>query len=237
MKMKRKYALQLLERAHMVHCNPSRTPVDIESKLGPDGVPVQDPTLYRSGGYSILHLHVHIWLMPFSRFAFICMIRGNLTLMLSSISCDMFEGLWILVSSYMLPLLLLWLVILMLIGQVAPLHEGLLQVIVFFWVIIFYLGQLNASTPSLAPVPKLNTMVLLMLSQRLHDFAIYFMSYILLYRLPLLFTVIMLVRVLHVPSRFQYADIFTKGLPSVLFEDFRSSLSVRPPSALTAEAY
>ncbi|GJS42738.1 hybrid signal transduction histidine kinase M [Tanacetum coccineum] len=33
-------------RAH--HCNPSRTPVDTESKLGPDGVPVQDPTLYRS---------------------------------------------------------------------------------------------------------------------------------------------------------------------------------------------
>ncbi|GJU55213.1 ribonuclease H-like domain-containing protein [Tanacetum coccineum] len=28
------------------------------------------------------------------------------------------------------------------------------------------------------------------------------------------------VRVLYVPSRFQYADIFTKGLPSALFEDF-----------------
>ncbi|GKB81506.1 ribonuclease H-like domain-containing protein [Tanacetum coccineum] len=44
----RKYALQLLERAHMVNCNPSRTPVDTKSKLGPEGVPVQDPTLYRS---------------------------------------------------------------------------------------------------------------------------------------------------------------------------------------------
>ncbi|GJV57198.1 putative reverse transcriptase domain-containing protein [Tanacetum coccineum] len=40
----KKYALQLLERAHMVNYNPSRTPVDTESKLGPDGVPVQDPT-------------------------------------------------------------------------------------------------------------------------------------------------------------------------------------------------
>ncbi|KAJ9558252.1 hypothetical protein OSB04_012866 [Centaurea solstitialis] len=39
------------------------------------------------------------------------------------------------------------------------------------------------------------------------------------------------VRVLHVPSRFQYADIFTKGLPRVLFEDFRSSLNIHgPPS-------
>ncbi|GKE89466.1 ribonuclease H-like domain-containing protein, partial [Tanacetum coccineum] len=41
------------------------------------------------------------------------------------------------------------------------------------------------------------------------------------------------VKVLHVSSRFQYADIFTKGLPSVLFENFRSSLSVRPPPAPT----
>ncbi|GKC48393.1 ribonuclease H-like domain-containing protein [Tanacetum coccineum] len=34
--------------AHMVNCNPSRTPIDTGSKLGPNGVPVQDPTLYRS---------------------------------------------------------------------------------------------------------------------------------------------------------------------------------------------
>ncbi|GJT30982.1 ribonuclease H-like domain-containing protein [Tanacetum coccineum] len=45
------------------------------------------------------------------------------------------------------------------------------------------------------------------------------------------------VLVLHVTSRFRYVDIFTKGLPSALFEDFRSSLSVRPPPAPTAGAY
>ncbi|GJZ53264.1 ribonuclease H-like domain-containing protein [Tanacetum coccineum] len=45
------------------------------------------------------------------------------------------------------------------------------------------------------------------------------------------------VRVLHVPSRYQFADIFTKGLLSPLFAEFRSSLSVRPPSAPTAGAY
>ncbi|GKD81978.1 ribonuclease H-like domain-containing protein, partial [Tanacetum coccineum] len=43
------------------------------------------------------------------------------------------------------------------------------------------------------------------------------------------------VRVLHVPSRYQFADIFTKGLPSMLFEEFRSSLSVRGSPAPTAE--
>ncbi|KAJ9566937.1 hypothetical protein OSB04_002903 [Centaurea solstitialis] len=43
------------------------------------------------------------------------------------------------------------------------------------------------------------------------------------------------IRVLHVPSTHQYADIFTKGLPYSLFTDFRTSLSVRlrspPPTA------
>ena len=36
------------------------------------------------------------------------------------------------------------------------------------------------------------------------------------------------------PSRCQIADIFTKGLPGVLFDDFRDSLSVRRPPASTA---
>nr|GEY00020.1 ribonuclease H-like domain-containing protein [Tanacetum cinerariifolium] len=42
------------------------------------------------------------------------------------------------------------------------------------------------------------------------------------------------VRVLHVPSHYQFADIFTKGLPSALFEEFRTSLSVRCPLTPTA---
>ena len=42
------------------------------------------------------------------------------------------------------------------------------------------------------------------------------------------------VRVLHVPSRYQIADIFTKGLPRVLFDNFRDSLSVRQPPVSNA---
>nr|GEV46144.1 receptor like protein 35 [Tanacetum cinerariifolium] len=34
-----KYAIEILEHAHMAGCNPSRTPVDTESKLG-DGAPI-----------------------------------------------------------------------------------------------------------------------------------------------------------------------------------------------------
>jgi hypothetical protein len=36
------------------------------------------------------------------------------------------------------------------------------------------------------------------------------------------------VRVLHVPSSSQFADIFTKGLPTLLFREFRFSLHVDP---------
>ncbi|XP_062230159.1 uncharacterized mitochondrial protein AtMg00810-like [Phragmites australis] len=35
------------------------------------------------------------------------------------------------------------------------------------------------------------------------------------------------VRVLHVPTSSQYADIFTKGLPTSVFTEFRSSLNIR----------
>jgi hypothetical protein len=42
------------------------------------------------------------------------------------------------------------------------------------------------------------------------------------------------VRVLHIPTASQYADIFTKGLPSAPFVEFRSSLTVQEPPVDTA---
>ena len=39
------------------------------------------------------------------------------------------------------------------------------------------------------------------------------------------------VRVLHVPTSSQYADIFTKGLPTTLFAEFRSSLNSQRPAS------
>nr|GEZ81622.1 ribonuclease H-like domain-containing protein [Tanacetum cinerariifolium] len=44
----KKYATDILERAQMLNCDPCRTPVDTEKKLGPKGSSVTDPTLYRS---------------------------------------------------------------------------------------------------------------------------------------------------------------------------------------------
>ncbi|GKB37760.1 ribonuclease H-like domain-containing protein [Tanacetum coccineum] len=43
-----KYATEILEQAHMLNCKPCRTPIDTEKKLGPERLPVIDPTLYRS---------------------------------------------------------------------------------------------------------------------------------------------------------------------------------------------
>ncbi|GJT04726.1 ribonuclease H-like domain-containing protein, partial [Tanacetum coccineum] len=43
-----KYATEILERAKMLNCNPCRTLVGTEKKLGPEGSPVTDPTLYCS---------------------------------------------------------------------------------------------------------------------------------------------------------------------------------------------
>jgi len=42
------------------------------------------------------------------------------------------------------------------------------------------------------------------------------------------------IRVRHVPSRYQIDDIFTKGLPLILFEDFQNSLNIRDLPVSTA---
>ncbi|GJW02420.1 ribonuclease H-like domain-containing protein, partial [Tanacetum coccineum] len=52
----RKYVAEILERAYMVNCNPWRTHVDTESKLGYYGDPVLNPTLYRSLADSLQYL-------------------------------------------------------------------------------------------------------------------------------------------------------------------------------------
>ena len=41
------------------------------------------------------------------------------------------------------------------------------------------------------------------------------------------------VRVLHVSSAHQFADIFTKGLPTQVFFDFRHNLNICKPHAQT----
>jgi hypothetical protein len=41
-------------------------------------------------------------------------------------------------------------------------------------------------------------------------------------------------KVLQVPTSSQFADVFTKGLPTAVFVDFRSSLNILPPDVQSA---
>nr|GEX40194.1 ribonuclease H-like domain-containing protein [Tanacetum cinerariifolium] len=50
----KKYALELLDMAYMTNCNPTRTSVDMKSKLGSDEDPISDPTLYHSFAGSLV---------------------------------------------------------------------------------------------------------------------------------------------------------------------------------------
>ncbi|GKA42118.1 ribonuclease H-like domain-containing protein [Tanacetum coccineum] len=135
---KKKYALEILDRAHMANCNPSRTPIDTESKLGSDGDPPHFSALKRILRY----------------------VRGTLDYGLQLFSS----------STTDLPTL----------SRSSAEAE--------------YRGVANAVA---------ETCWLRNLLRELH-------------------------------TRYQFADIFTKGLSSALFEEFRSSLSVRCPPAPTA---
>ncbi|GJT32263.1 ribonuclease H-like domain-containing protein [Tanacetum coccineum] len=156
-------------------------------KLGPEGVPVQDPTLYRSlaRGYSILHLHVQIYLMPFisaeAEYRGVANVVAE-TAWLRNLLCELH----------------------------SPLSTATLV----------YCHNVSAVFMSAKLVQHQWTKHIEIDIHFVRDMA-----------------TASEVRVLHVPSRYQYVDIFTKGLPSALFEEFRSSLIVHPPPALTAGAY
>nr|GEU61779.1 NBS-containing resistance-like protein [Tanacetum cinerariifolium] len=237
---RKKYALQLLERAHMVHCNPSRTPIDTESKLGPGGVPVQDPTLYRSlaGGLKYLTftrldlsyavqqvcLYMHDPREP--HFAalkrILRYVRGTVnfglhlyasaTTSLSAkrqhtLSRSSAEAEYRGVANVVAQTA--WLR-----NLLRELHSPLSTAT------LVYCDNVSAVFMSGNPVQHQRTKHI--------EIDIHFVRDM---------VTAGHVRFLHVPSRYQYADIFTKGLPSALFEEFRSSLSVHPRPAPTAGAY
>ncbi|GKB85635.1 ribonuclease H-like domain-containing protein, partial [Tanacetum coccineum] len=195
----KKYAIEILEKAHMVYCNPSRTPVDTESKLGVDGDPVSDPTLYRSLAGSLQYL-------TFTRPDISYTVQqGTLNYglqLFSSSTTDLVaysDADWAgcpttrrSTSGYCVFLgnnLLSW----------SAKRQPMLS---RSSVEAEYRGVANA----VAETCWLKNLLL----------------------------VAGHVRVLNVPSRYQFADIFTKCLPSALFEEFHTSLSVRCPPATTA---
>nr|GEY39219.1 ribonuclease H-like domain-containing protein [Tanacetum cinerariifolium] len=200
-----KYATEVLEHAGMLTCNPCRTPADTDSKLSADGDPVSDPTLYRSLAGALQYL----------------------TFTPSDISYAV---------HFTSPRPLLWLLIQMRIGLVVPLHVDLLLAIVFFLAIIFFLGRPRDSLPSLVLVLKRNIEVFPMQLLRLAGCVIFYRTKHIEIDIHFVRDLVSTsrIRVLHIPSHYLYADIFTKGLPTTLFDEFHSSLSVRSSPAQTA---
>ncbi|GJT50910.1 ribonuclease H-like domain-containing protein [Tanacetum coccineum] len=267
----KKYAVEILEKTHMVNCNPSWSPVDTESKLGVDGDPVSDPTLYRSLASSLqyltftrpdisyavqqvcLHMHdprepylsalkrilryaqgtLHYGLQLFSSsttdlVAFsdadwagcpttrrstsgYCVFLGNNLLSWSSkrqptLSRSSTEAEYRGVVKAVAETC--WLR-----NLLRELHTPLSSAT------FVYCDNVSAVYLSCNPVQRQRTKHI--------EIDIHFVRDL---------VDAGQVRVLHVPSRYQFADIFTKGLSSALFEEFRSSLSVRcPPAQTTGE--
>ncbi|GJZ39174.1 ribonuclease H-like domain-containing protein [Tanacetum coccineum] len=262
----KKYARQLLERAHMVNCNPSRTPIDTDSKLGPDCVPVQDSafllqylTFTRPDlSYAVQQVCLYMHDPREPHFAalkrILRYVQGTLELGLqlyASATTSLVgytDADWAgcpstrrSTSGYCVFLgdnLLSWSAkrqhtisrssaeaeyrgVANVVAETAwirnllrELHSPLLTAT------LVYCDNVSAVYMSANPVQHQRTKHI--------EIDIHFVRDMVKAGY---------VRVLHVPSRFQYADIFTKGLLSALFEDFRSSLSVRHPPAPTARAY
>ncbi|GJS86480.1 ribonuclease H-like domain-containing protein [Tanacetum coccineum] len=263
-----KYAVEILDRAHMVNCSPNRTPIDTESKLGSDGDLVSDPTLYWSLVGSLQYLtftrpdisyavqqvclYMHDPREPhFSALKRIlryvrgtldyglqlfsssntdlaaysdragcpttrrstsgyCVFLGNNLLSWSSkrqstLSHSIAEAEYRDVANVVAETC--WLR-----NLLRELHTPLTSAT------LVYSDNVSAVYLSCNPVQHQRTKHI--------EIDIHFVRDL---------VAAGQVQVLHVPSRYQFADIFTKGLPSALFEEFCSSLSVRCPPAPTAK--
>nr|GFA71536.1 ribonuclease H-like domain-containing protein [Tanacetum cinerariifolium] len=179
----KKYATEIFKKAHMVSCNPSRTPVDYESKLGVDGDLVSDPSLYPSLADLVAYSNADCTRCPTTQRSTsgYCVFLGNNLLSWSAKRQPAFYQRFL--------------------GPVPKQSIVVLPIDVYL---------------SSNPVQHQRTKHI--------EIDIHFFRDL---------VAAGQVRVLQVPSRYHFADIFTKGLALALFEEFRSSLSVRSPPALT----
>ncbi|GJU18575.1 ribonuclease H-like domain-containing protein [Tanacetum coccineum] len=188
-------------RAHKDKCNPSQTPIDTESKLGSDGDPVSDPTLYRSLAGSLQYLtftrpdisyEVHqIWLHIRMPIVLVSLLHvDRLQAEYRGVANAVAETCWLR-------------------NLLRELHTPL------SFATLVYCDNVSSVYLSCNPVQH---------HMKHIEIDIHFVRDL---------VVAGQVRVLHVPSRYQFMDIFTKGLPFALFKEFCSSLSVWRPPALT----
>ncbi|GKC69255.1 ribonuclease H-like domain-containing protein [Tanacetum coccineum] len=236
----RKYAVEILERAHMVNCNLSRTPIDTKYKLGDDCDPVSDPTLYRSLVGSLQYLTITC---PYISYAVhrVCLYMHDprephfldLKQILRYVRDTLDHGLSLFSSSTT-----------SLVAYSYANWDGcpttraeveyrgvVNDVDKTCWLrnlLREFHTPLSYSTlvycDNVSPIYLSANVVRHQRTKHL-EIDIHFVRNL---------VVVGQVRVLHVPSRYQYADIFTKGLHSTLFEELCTSLSVQCPPAQTA---
>ncbi|GJW57411.1 ribonuclease H-like domain-containing protein [Tanacetum coccineum] len=245
-----KLANEILERAHMQKCNPYRIPVDTESKLGSDGDPVSDPTLYRSLAGTLQYL---TFTRPDLSYAIqqICLYMHDprnphytaLKRILRYVRDTLDYGLQLHVSSttqlsaytdadwagcpvtrrstsgycvFLGDNLLSWSAkrqVTLSRSSVEAEYRGVANVVAeTAWILLVYMFANRVQHQRTKHI----------------EIDIHFVRD---------FVASGQVRVLLVPSRFQYADIFTKGLPNALFVEFRSSLNIRRSPAHTEGEY
>ncbi|GKA03032.1 ribonuclease H-like domain-containing protein [Tanacetum coccineum] len=241
-----KFAKEILERARMQHCNPCKTPVDTESKLGSDG----DPTLYRSLAGALQYL---TFTRPDISYVVqqICLYMHDpryphftaLKRILRYVHTD-WAGCPVTrrsTSGYCVFLgdnLLSWSAkrhVTLSRSSAEAEYRGVANVVAETAWIRNLLLELHTplSTATLVYCDNVSDVYIStnhVQHQRTKHIEIdihFVREYVASGQ----------VRVLHVPFRFQYADIFTKGLPAALFLEFRSSLNVRRPPSQTAGEY
>ncbi|GJV46792.1 ribonuclease H-like domain-containing protein [Tanacetum coccineum] len=239
----KKYAVEILKRASMVHYNPSQTPVDTESKLGTTGDVVSNPTLYRSLAGSLQYLtftspdisyaiqqvclHMHDPREPhFSALKQIlrcvlgCLDYG--LQLFSSSTTDLVaysDADW---AGYPTTRR----------STSVPRQSGVANAVAETCWLHNLLRELHTPLSSPTLVYCDNVSAVYLSSNPVQHQRTKHIKIDIYFVLDLVAT--RQVRVLHVPSRYQYANIFPKGLPTALFEEFCSSLSVRCPPAQTA---
>ncbi|GJY60588.1 ribonuclease H-like domain-containing protein [Tanacetum coccineum] len=232
----KKYAIEILEKAHMVFCNPSRTPFDTESKLGVDGDPqvclhMHDPqgphlsALKRILRYVQGTLYYGWQLFSFSTTDLVAYSDTDwagcpTTRRSTSGYCVFLANNLLSWSAKRQPTLSR--------SSAEAEYHGVAETC---W-LRNLLRELHTPLSSATMVYCDNVSVVYLSSNPVQhqrtkhiEIDIHFVRDL---------VAAGQVRVLHVPSRYQFADIFTKGLPSAFFEEFRSSLSGRSLPAPSA---
>ncbi|GKB37360.1 ribonuclease H-like domain-containing protein [Tanacetum coccineum] len=234
----KKYAIEILEKTHMVSCNPSRISVDTESKLGVDGDPVclhmHDPREPHLSALKRILRYVqgtmNYGLQLFSSSTTDLVAYSNADWAGCPTTRRSTSGYCVFLGNNLLSWFAKRQPTLSRSGAEAE-YRGVANAVAETCWLRNLLRELHTplSSATLVYCDNVSTVYLsanpVQHQRTKHiEIDIHFVRDL---------VVAGQVRVLHVPSRYQFADIFTKRLPSALFGEFHTSLSVRCPSAPT----